>query len=60
LKGGERMMKKTYKPGQIADTNLKLQELNTNNNATKKDIVDVKKGDRVPPTNKKKYTYKPV
>jgi hypothetical protein len=51
------MSKKTYKPGQIADQKLLLQELNTNGNPTKKEFVDVNKGDKVPPTAKKNYTY---
>jgi hypothetical protein len=51
------LRKNTYKSGQIADKTLKLQELNTNGNTTKKDTVDVKKGDRIPPTTKKNYTY---
>ena len=50
-------MRKIYKSGQIADKDLKLKELNTNNNPTKKDIVDVKKGEKIPPTSKKNYTF---
>jgi hypothetical protein len=53
-------MSKSYKSGQIADKNLHLQEINTKKNSTQKDIVDVKKGDKIPPTTKKNYTYKPV
>jgi outer membrane receptor for ferrienterochelin and colicin len=48
----------SYKSGEIADKNLKLQELNTNKNKTKKDTVDVNKGRRIPPTTKKNYTYR--
>jgi cell division protein FtsL len=49
--------KKTYTSGEIADKKLRLRELNTNNNPTKREVVDVGEGKRIPPTQKPNYTY---
>jgi hypothetical protein len=53
-------MGKIYKPGQTTKKELTLQELNTNGNPTKKELVDVPAGGKVPPTAKKNYTYESV
>lgn len=50
--------KKVYKSGEIADQKLKLQELNSKGKATKRDIVDVPKDKKIPPTTKKRHSYK--